>query len=499
MTNRSTVKKKCNDCQRRHARPTPCVRCTQRHCPHRPGEANCAAREWANTDPAGAVRAICTAETLRALRAAEAAADGRLRDCVGAVELAVEALARGAALASPDDAVRLEGASGGAAFDLTAGTPVLVVGGMPKLPTAGVVFAGRRLIDTLAHTAVNADGLSALALVHRLQPVAGALTVKPRSVLPKFAGLKDGALPVFGSAATLEPTPEQLPLFGAPGGHALLSCWWLDLWRASGIAARGASGYVPLPVRLRDQILGRIPATGWDGRPHLVTPPPTLRDLGPMLYPDGRTWPEGMARRWPTMRALLMQAARQVPVTFGDGSTYMWRVLDINLPVEWNPDLPVAIYWNIPGAGTTGGMRICMDRLRRLGKYSTAYRAYIVARWLCDRHARSGVDKTRLLADGRPNPYVERGAHGGQILARRGAEHVRVVPWEVILPVIFDAPGPNDKRRLLDALKKLEDGLGMPDGPDGNRLRDPFGIDFIERVSGVQILGDDWRRRPDSL
>ena len=459
---------------------------------------NAAAQAWAVTAPMRAMQAICTPAALRALRRQSVSlrrADRRVREpmrgCVRAVRTYGHILTL---LDTP--------AGKTTAFHLERHGPDQSAPTIHPLDADGFreyILRPIPLIALLAQTAVDADGLSALALVHRLQPVAGALTVKPRSVLPKFAGLKDGALPVFGSAATLEPTPEQLPLFGAPGGHALLSCWWLDLWRASGIAARGASGYVPLPVRLRDQILGRIPATGWDGRPHLVTPPPTLRDLGPMLYPDGRTWPEGMARRWPTMRASLMQAARQVPVTFGDGSTYMWRVLDINLPVEWNPDLPVAIYWNIPGAGTTRGMRICMDRLRRLGKYSTAYRAYIVARWLCDRHARSGVDKTRLLADGRPNPYVERGAHGGQILARRGAEYVRVVPWEVILPVIFDAPGPNDKRRLLDALKKLEDGLGMPDGPDGNRLRDPFGIDFIERVSGVQILGDDWRRRPDSL
>ena len=189
MTNRSTIEK-CTVCQRRHARPTPCVRCTRPHCPRRPGKANCAAEEWAAADPAGAVRAICTAKTLRALRAAEAAADGRLRDCVGVVELAVEALARGAALASPDDAVRLGSASGGEAVDLTAATPVLVVGGMPKLPTAGVVFAGRRLIDTLAHTAVNADGLSALACVATV-PVPDDVDAKGR---PRDTAIVPGGL-----------------------------------------------------------------------------------------------------------------------------------------------------------------------------------------------------------------------------------------------------------------------------------------------------------------
>ena len=103
------------------------------------------------------------------------------------------------------------------------------------------------------------------------------------------------------------------------------------------------------------------------------------------------------------------------------------------------------------------------------------------------------------LADGTPNPFIERGAQGGQILARRRAEYVRVVPWSVILPAIFDAPDRKSKRRLLEALEALrDDGLGMP-GPDGKQLRDPFGIDFIERVGGVQIFGDDWRWRPESL
>ena len=202
MTNRSTVEKKCNDCQRRHARPTPCVRCTQQHCPHRPGEANCTARAGAAADPAGTVRAICTAETLRALRAAEAAADGRRRDCVGAcvgaVELAVEALEGGAALASPDDAVRLGSAN------LTAGSPVLVLNGMPELPTAGVVFAGRRLVDLLEHTKVNANGLSALALVHRLQPKPANLK-RPYPILPRIT---------FGAV----PARERGELLLAPDG-----------------------------------------------------------------------------------------------------------------------------------------------------------------------------------------------------------------------------------------------------------------------------------------
>ena len=164
-TSTTTKRAPCKRCGKRHPVQTPCKRCGKRHRPCGPGAANCAGRAWADADPAGAVRAICTAETLRALHDAEAAADGRLRACVGYVELAVEALEAGAALASPDDAVRLGSAPGVAAVDLTAGAPVLVIRGMPRLPTGGVVFAGRALIDTLAHTAVNAAGLSALACV----------------------------------------------------------------------------------------------------------------------------------------------------------------------------------------------------------------------------------------------------------------------------------------------------------------------------------------------
>ena len=167
-----------------------------------PKEANAAARAWAEADPAGAVRTICTADTLQALQRQYVVslrrADRRLckpmRICIRYVRLAVLTLKRGAALASPDDAVRLGSASGGEAFDLTAGTPVLVVGGMPKLPTAGVVFAGRRLIDTLAHTAVNADGLSALARVHRLQPKPANLK-RPDPILPRIRITVDAVNP----------------------------------------------------------------------------------------------------------------------------------------------------------------------------------------------------------------------------------------------------------------------------------------------------------------
>ena len=209
----------CNVCRQRHAEPAPCERCGKRHCPNGPGARNCEARAWADADPAGAVRAICTAETLRALHDAEAAADGRLRACVSYVELAVEALEGGAVLADQAAVVRLGPMGGeGAAFDFTAGSPVVV---MQRLPIAGVVFAGRRLVDTLAHTAVNADGLSALAFVHRLQPKQANLK-RLDPILPRITvgavnpgrergelllapagapGLRDSPLPLFPEVA----------------------------------------------------------------------------------------------------------------------------------------------------------------------------------------------------------------------------------------------------------------------------------------------------------
>ena len=97
---------------------------------------------------------------------------------VDAVELAVEALKGGKVLASLDHAVRLGSAP--SAFD----APVLVFDRI-GLPTAGVVFAGRRLVDLLEYTKVNADGLSALALVHRLQPKPANLK-RPDPILPRI-------------------------------------------------------------------------------------------------------------------------------------------------------------------------------------------------------------------------------------------------------------------------------------------------------------------------
>lgn len=324
------------------------------------------------------------------------------------------------------------------------------------------------------------------------RPRPGMLAVRSRDSIPTLRKLTDG-MPVFegGGGVTLATEPVQMALFGAPGEDSVLSVWWLDLWRASGIGSRSARGAVPLAVRLRDQALLRFPANLWDSRPHVATNPdtglpPTLGEVGRWLYDD----PDSFRRRWGrSLRESLMLAARQVPVTFADGSRYMWRLLDLNLPVDWDPDLPVGIICNVPGGGVRGGMRVNGERLRALGMRSLEYRVYLLACYLLDRHARRGVRKTARLRDGKPNPFIERPAQGRAIPARRAAEYVRVVPWDAMLRAVFEEPTKDSKRRVLEALERLRDGAGMPDGPDGRKLTDPFGIDFREHPGGVQVFG----------
>ena len=448
MTNRSTVKKKCNDCQRRHARPTPCVRCTQRHCPHRPGEANCAAREWANTDPAGAVRAICTAETLRALRAAEAAADGRLRDCVGAVELAVEALARGAALASPDDAVRLGSASGGEAFDLTAGAPVLVLNGMPELPPAGVVFAGRRLVDLLADTKVNTDGLSALALVHARQPraVAPDVTRHPHAgiLLAPLAGAAvrvqvsdrfDERLPELPGPGVAADGDGWLPGF-EPGPGPLATIPILSVLHAGGLEAFQRGRGAPWPLRIAYETLIDVPAAARDGGITRLEYP--LRGAGnatlqAMLYPSGRL---NLARDWGSfMKALAVVDRITVPA---DGGRSDWLPIRVrSYPRRDGGVLRLDV--SLP-PGSDKGPRILRRVLRRLGARSyPQWRAWLALAYLWDRSAFNGhwVRATRpRLARDSGGRLVD--ATGAVILDKRGAPAAK---WNDRRAVLLDADG----------------------------------------------------------
>ena len=121
-----------------------------------PSEQNAAAGAWADTDPAGAPQAICSAGSLRALRRAYVAlrreqpdaARRRVREAVRIVRAAVRALARGSEFQPAGGELRI--------IELGwLGTRTLIVGG---------------LAEYLAGVPVDAAGLSALAVVYAAQP-----------------------------------------------------------------------------------------------------------------------------------------------------------------------------------------------------------------------------------------------------------------------------------------------------------------------------------------
>ncbi len=141
-------------------------------------------------------------------------------------------------------------------------------------------------------------------------------------------------------------------------------------------------------------------------------------------------------------------------------------------------------------------MRVNAERLRRLGTKSMLYRCYLVARFLCDRHARRGLDKTRQLKDGQPNPFVVRGAVL-DLPKTRGTEYVRPVPWQTVINTVMvgTKPGRDARRRVQDAFEELRAGAGMAQGEV-----DPCGIDFDDLGAAVQVFGAaPTRPRPAGL
>ena len=126
-----------------------------------PSEQNAAARAWADTDPAGAQQAICSAGSLRALRRAYVAlrreqpnaGRRRVREVIRVIRFAVRALARGSEFQPAGGELRI--------IELGwRGTSTLIVGGVA---------------EHLAGVPVDAAGLSALAVLHALLPQTVAL------------------------------------------------------------------------------------------------------------------------------------------------------------------------------------------------------------------------------------------------------------------------------------------------------------------------------------
>ena len=106
-----------------------------------PSEQNAAARAWAETDPAGAQQAICSAGSLRALRRAYVAlrrdppdaGRRRVREVIRVIRFAIRALARGSEFQPAGGELRI--------IELGwRGTSTLIVGGVAEagVPVAGV-------------------------------------------------------------------------------------------------------------------------------------------------------------------------------------------------------------------------------------------------------------------------------------------------------------------------------------------------------------------------
>ena len=486
------------------------------------GDANAAARTWLTTPRA--LRQICSRHAFNALSAAweklpkkDAKGRRRLLQCIEAVLKAREAIENGGILAAggtvegkPVDAYAAELGGEGE------GAAVLVFRYKGELDGSQetVVFASP-LLHALDNTPVNRAGLSAAAVVHqtflRLKALTGAsaeLTVRPRNAMPRMRvevldRITEADMPIIGVEP--EPEPQQFALFdgGRPGGggvRPLRGAWFLDLWEASGITTRGPGGSTPLGIRLRDQILLRIPPKHWDGRSHDMDMDRalTLQVIGRWLSPSGGGWHKNILKRWPTTRDQLMMAEKRIPIVCG-GISYRWPLLVLTIPEElkvderrkltWADPLPVGISYRIPPTATKAGMPVNGERLRALGGKSLLYRVYLLGCFLADKHGKDGYSKSRQLADGRPNPFVVRGALG-DIPSRRSAEYVRVVPWDVMLRTVFgrvsEQPA-KDREKVEEALHKLRDGAGLPPGV-GDRTG---GIDFdIVGDRGVQIFGD---------
>ena len=219
-----------------------------------PSEQNAAARAWAETDPAGAQQAICSAGSLRALRRAYVAlrrkqpepnaGRRRVREVIMVIRFAVRALARGSEFQPAGGELRI--------IELGwRGTSTLIVGGVA---------------EHLAVVPVDAAGLSALALLHALQPqtVAPDVTQYPHAgILP--ASLAGAAVRVQVSDRFDERLPELpgpgvaadgdgwLPGFD-PGPGPLAKLPALDFLHAGGLEAfqRGRGAPWPLRDRVRD-------------------------------------------------------------------------------------------------------------------------------------------------------------------------------------------------------------------------------------------------------
>ena len=273
---------------------------------------NAAALAWADADPAGAVQAICTADSLRALRLQyvamrrtwPATTNGRTREAVRSaivvIRMAVRALGGGARLATPGAFKLSIRAGDGTALNLAA-EPIYIVerSGMGAGIYASVHADG--LPAMLAAVAVNVEGLSALAFLHRHS--SPARTVEPfrpvkRASLARLhhAPARDAAhLPGFDLLPAAQSAQGTLPGF-EPFTSGVPS-WLLSMFDQAGASSsqRGRKG-APWSMRLWVYPLLMVKVAERDGR--TVRLPTRLGDIERWIWPDG--WDRSnRAKHWP--------------------------------------------------------------------------------------------------------------------------------------------------------------------------------------------------------
>ena len=374
--------------------------------------ANAAARAWAESDTGAAVTACVSPDTLRALREvyrltrpagyADPLRRG-LRGAVAAVRTAARAVERGAVLAGAGDAP--------ATLTLTLGEwsvtlggpdqrdPVIVLAGAPDAngEPCAAVFAGG-LPRMLARTAVDADGLSALALVHRRAAVAVTpyrpvnranlpdLTRRTRE-LPDLPTLpaERGTLWLPG----LEPTADACP------------SWLLSLWDRAGGQSLAQGRGAPWALRLWIGALLHVAVRDRTGRP--VTLPFRVRDVAAWLHPDGwrnrwRDW-----KRLPAALDSLGSLRVPLPVVGPAGRETTGMVALVSAPVvprDWRDgNAPVYLDVRIPPEGAAGS-RLDWPTLCRYGADSAGlYRAYLAVTAWMHRTAYRGAPITRQISD----------------------------------------------------------------------------------------------------
>ena len=327
-----------------------------------PSEQNAAARAWAETDPAGAQQAICSAGSLRALRRAYVAlrrdppdaGRRRVREVIRVIRFAIRALARGSEFQPAGGELRI--------IELGwRGTSTLIVGGVA---------------EHLAGVPVDAAGLSALALLHALlprkanrrrDPILPRITIDAQNLARKRgelivapegrAGLRAARMPLFPDAPHNDVHVPLLDLVDVATGARAVS------------TGRGAAH----ELRLLFEGVTGIGEAARAGRGELIAW--TVGELLEAFYRGG-----GKVRRsgerpgdWELIRrACWRLTGAAIPWRVPSGNVQPWAIMTLrSLPGE-RPALSDPVVFDVrlpPGAGP--GPAVDRPALREAGRISS--------------------------------------------------------------------------------------------------------------------------------